>query len=62
MKRHRHTHTPEQVVRKLAEGVRLLNSGGDVLLSCGLWRSPKPSPGPGESGITPTDRIPRQRI
>ncbi|MBK7723453.1 MAG: transposase [Austwickia sp.] len=28
MKRHRHT--PEQVVRKLAEGERILNSGGDL--------------------------------
>ena len=28
MKRHRHT--PEQVVRKLAEGERILNGGGDM--------------------------------
>ena len=28
MKRHRHT--PEQVVRKLAEGERILNGGGDL--------------------------------
>ena len=28
MKRHRHT--PEQVVRKLREGERLLNDGGDL--------------------------------
>ena len=28
MKRHRHT--PEQVVRKLAEGERILNDGGDL--------------------------------
>jgi len=29
MKRHRHTH--EQVVRKLAEGERILNGGGDLV-------------------------------
>lgn len=28
MKRHRHT--PEQVVRKLGEGERILNGGGDL--------------------------------
>lgn len=34
MKRHRHT--PEQVVRKLREGERLLTEGKD--LTDGLWR------------------------
>ncbi len=45
MKRHRHT--PEQIVRKLREGDRLLNEGKDITEVCATWRSPR---APGTAG------------
>jgi len=36
-KRH---HTPEQIIRKLAEGDKLLNQGEDLSEVCGNSRSP----------------------
>ena len=38
MKRHRHT--PEQIVRKLREGDRLLNEGKDLTEVLRTWRCP----------------------
>lgn len=44
MKRRRHT--PEQIVRKVREGERLLNDGKDLADCCATWRSPR-APGAG---------------
>ena len=49
MKRHRHT--PEQVVRKLREGERLLNDGKDLTEGSATSRCPSP---PGTAGATST--------
>jgi hypothetical protein len=47
----RHRHTPEQAVRKVREGERLLNDGKDLAEILRRWRSPRR---PGIAGAAST--------